>query len=243
MFVVAHRGASGSAPEHTFPAYDLALAAGADALELDVHMTRDGELVVLHDATLDRVTGRSGFVADASLEDLKRLDAGAWFGPFWRGLRIPALDEVFGRYGTATRYYVEMKDPELYPGMERELVRLVAAHGLAGRVTVMSFSGAGLRRCREADPGLPLVKLYAEGATVCSVAATRCAGGVGLWRGDAGAATISLVRDAGLRVLVYTVDSVAEMRTLGALGVDELVTDRPGRLVAARRVSAAAALR
>lgn len=243
MYVVAHRGASGSAPEHTFPAYDLALEAGADALELDVHLTRDRVPVVLHDATLDRVAGQPDFVADVSLEELKRLDAGAWFGARWRGLRIPTLAEVFRRYGTATRYYVEIKDPELYPGIERKVSGLIRTHGLTARATVMSFSGAGLRRVRRAGLGLPLIHLYPEGARPHVAVDASCAHGIGLWRGDVDEATFEAARAAGIETLVYTVDSFVEVRALSALGVDHLVTDFPSRLTARRSVTTAGALR
>jgi glycerophosphoryl diester phosphodiesterase len=241
---VAHRGASGHAPEHTFSAYDLALTTGADALELDVHMTRDGALVVFHDATLDRVTGRSGLVRDASLAELKALDAGAWFGPRRRGLRIPTLGEVFTRYGTATGYYVEMKDPELYPGMEEELVRAIAEHGLSRHAVVQSFSAPGLQRVVELDSALPVVRLYPEGAPISQTLeeTARYATGIGPSLDDVDAALVARARTLGLRVLVYTVDSPADMRALAALGVDAIVTNFPARL-ARSRVTTAGALR
>src|SRR4051812_8979102 len=97
--IIAHRGASGHAPEHTFAAYDRAVHFGADYLEQDLQVTADGELVVLHDATLDRTTDGAGQVDEHTLAELRALDAGAWFAPGFSGQRVPTLDEVLTRYG------------------------------------------------------------------------------------------------------------------------------------------------
>lgn len=224
------------APEHTFPAYDLALDLGADGLELDVHMTRDGVLVALHDATLDRVTGTSGFVADSSIAELKRLDAGSWFGPGWRGLSIPTLAEVFARYGRRTRYYVELKDPELYPGIEDELLRLVESHGLGGRVTVMSFSGPCVERTAAA--GIPVVRLCREGAPIDPVlrAAAGYAYAIGACASDLGRGLVRQAHALGLGVFAYGADAPGATAALAEAGVDGVFTDWPGR-----RLPAAAA--
>lgn len=239
MLDVAHRGASGSAPEHTFPAYDLALDLGADGLELDVHMTSDDVLVVLHDATLDRVARRPGFVADTTLRDLKAVDAGDWFGPGWRGLSIPTLDEVFRRYGRRTRYYVELKDPELYPGMEQELARLVEEHRLGGRIVAQSFSAPSLASIASSARPLPVIRLYPDGARPLideTIEATaRYAYGIGPWVGDVDRDLVRRAHEAGLAVFVYTVDAPSEMASLASLGVDGIFTNYPGRLGAFRR--------
>ena len=122
---IGHRGASGHAPEHTFPAYDLALADGADYIEQDLQLTKDGVLIVLHDATLDR-TARgpqencTGPVIGKTLAQIRTCDAGTWFNerfpdrarPEYAGLVIPTLDEVFTRYGNRVRYYIETKNPK-----------------------------------------------------------------------------------------------------------------------------------
>src|SRR5439155_1528352 len=127
---IGHRGASGYAPEHTFASYDLALKLGADYIEQDVQMTSDGVLVVTHDETLDR-TARgpaedcTGPVKTKTLAQIKRCDAGSWFGPQFEGERIPTLEEVFQRYGRQANYYIETKSPEIYPGMEEALLALL----------------------------------------------------------------------------------------------------------------------
>lgn len=249
MLDIAHRGASGSAPEHTFPAYDLALDLGADGLELDVHMTRDGVLVVHHDTTLERVTGRPRFLADAHSEEVGTLDAGSWFGAGWRGLSIPTLDEVFRRYGRRTRYYVELKDPELYPGIEAGLLRLVEAHGLGGRVVAQSFSAPSLEKVTRARPRLPVIRLYPDvGRDVLErtlEATARFAFGIGPCLWDVDRELVRSAHRAGLAVFAYTVNSDADTAALAALGVDGTFTDFPGRIGALRgrrRLTTAAAL-
>lgn len=250
---IAHRGASGLAPEHTFAAYDLALASGADYLEQDVHMTRDGVLVVLHDATLDRTAwGRSGWVAELTLEQLRPCDVGSWFNhaypeharPCFSGLRVPTLEDVFSRYGTAARYYVELKDPELYPGMEEELIRLLGEHGLCDAPTtrpviVQSFLSRSLEKVRSLAPSLPLVRLYpalgAAAVTRTLEETARYAAGIGPFAGDVTRELVAQAQELGLEVHPYTVDSRDEMVALARLGVDGLFTNFPGRLASLQR--------
>jgi glycerophosphoryl diester phosphodiesterase len=190
--VIAHRGASGQAPEHTFAAYDLAVEQGADFIEQDLQLTADGVLVVLHDDTLDR-TARgpadscTGPVATKTLEQLRRCEVGSWFNeadpalaePGYEGLPIPTLAEVVARYGTDVRYYMETKSPESQPGMEEALLAVLDDAGLTGTgstdegsradldtapVVIQSFSAASLRLVHDLRPELPLVQLVTVGA-------------------------------------------------------------------------------
>ncbi|MGH7507007.1 MAG: glycerophosphodiester phosphodiesterase [Longimicrobiales bacterium] len=182
---IAHRGASAHAPEHTLAAYDFALGAGADCIEQDLQMTRDGVIIVLHDDTLDRTTrgaGCRGRVIDRSLAEIRDCDAGSWFNERMPGRaratfaeeRIPPLDVVFERYAGRANFYIETKNPEEAPGMEEALLRLLDAHGLRPpgpdppsllapealpRVIVQSFSERSLRLIRALAPELPLVQL------------------------------------------------------------------------------------
>ncbi|TVP78243.1 MAG: glycerophosphodiester phosphodiesterase, partial [Gemmatimonadales bacterium] len=184
--VIAHRGASGHAPEHTLAAYDLAVFMGADFLEPDLQMTADGVLVAFHDATLDR-TARpteasgpdmcTGPVRERTLAEIRTCDVGSWFNerypdranPDFEGLRVPTLDELFQRYGASVRWYPETKNPEErlpgQPPMEEVLLELIRAHDLRdaavehGQVLIQSFSPASLLRIQELEPELPLVQL------------------------------------------------------------------------------------
>lgn len=250
---IAHRGASGLAPEHTFPAWDLALEQGADYIEQDLQMTKDGVLVVLHDSTLDRTaTGPAancaGPVADKTLEQIKTCDVGSWFNDAYPrkaderfvGLEVPTLEEVFKRYGRHTNYYIEIKDPQSNPGIEEELLRLLNKYDLrlpaarANRVLIQSFIPASLQKVHALDPELPLVQLYPGlSSSVVSQtfeAAAEYAIGVGPAYGDVDEALVTQAHDLGLQVHPYTVDSAKTMSRLVDLGVDGMFTNFPRRL-------------
>src|SRR4051794_23901585 len=157
--VIAHRGASAYESEHTVAAYDLALALGADRLELDLRALPDGEMVVLHDRTLLRTAGDPRTVSRLRVADLGAL-------PVHR--RPLRLDEVFGRYGRHARYWLELKGPA-----PRDLPPLIAAigrHGVRANVGVQSFDHGALRLLRAIDPGLPLAALYRPAASPRAVA-------------------------------------------------------------------------
>nr|WP_163501274.1 glycerophosphodiester phosphodiesterase [Halomonas socia] len=173
--VIAHRGASGYAPEQTLPALELAHEMGVDYLELDIQMTADGELVAFHDETLGRATDGEGEgegegeLKNFTLEELKALDAGSWFNQAspeyaddaFAGERILTLGEVIERFGTNARYYLETKSPERYPGIEEALVEELEAHGLieAGAAVIQSFSQPSLLEVQALNDEVPLVQL------------------------------------------------------------------------------------
>jgi len=153
FMVIAHRGASSYAPENTLAAFDLALEMGATHIELDVHTTRDGHLVVIHDDAVDRTTNGSGAVSETTLADLRTLDAGAWFDARFAGQRIPTLGEIFERYTGRTHVHVEIKGHTA--GLTKRTIDLVRASGMAGHVTVTSFQKLRLEEARAYAPELP----------------------------------------------------------------------------------------
>lgn len=251
---IAHRGASGHAPEHTFAAWDLARTMGADYLEQDLQMTSDGVLVVLHDETLDRtargpVVDCTGSVREKTLEQLRRCEVGSWFNErfpdrarseFARE-RIPTLEEVFQRYGTAVRYYIETKQPEEAPGMEEALLELMDRHGLtrgaeeAGQVLIQSFSPASLRKIHEMNPRLPLVQLLgSRDHEILPLLDGIREYAVGIGPGFRGVTpeVVAAAKARGLVIHPYTVNEPADMEALLTLGVDGMFTDHPDRLAA-----------
>jgi len=153
FMAIAHRGASSYAPENTFAAYDLALEMGAQHIELDVHLTTDGQVVVIHDDRLDRTTDGSGPVAVCSLAELKALDAGSWFGQAFAGARIPTLDEVLERYGGRAHLHIEIKGQT--SGLVPAAVTLIRERGLQAHVTITSFHLSALEETRQLAPELP----------------------------------------------------------------------------------------
>ncbi len=251
---IGHRGASGYAPEHTIPAYDLALKMGADYIEQDLQMTRDGVLVALHDDTLDRTargSGRdcAGPVITKTLEQIKPCDVGSWFNEAYPqhakdeyvGLRICTLEEVFQRYGTGANYYIETKNPEAAPGMEEELLRLMDEYGLrepaaeGWQVLIQSFSPASLQKIHALRPSLPLIQLYFGEETSATIVANldsarTYAVGIGPSKADVDEALVAAAHDRCLDIHPYTVNEKREMRALISLGVDGMFTNFPDRL-------------
>ncbi|TDM10594.1 glycerophosphodiester phosphodiesterase [Macrococcus lamae] len=172
--VIAHRGASGYAPEHTFSSYDMShFDMKADYIELDVQMTLDGEIIIMHDETVERTAGLPGIIKEMTLEQIKQLDVGSWYNEkfpelqqdFYAGQTIPTLEEVISRYG-AVNYYIETKAPEVYPGMEERLVEILDRHQLltperltGNQTVIQSFSLESLIKVHNLVPGMPLLLL------------------------------------------------------------------------------------
>ena len=151
--IFGHRGASADAPMNTLAAFELARQDGADGIELDVHASRDGNLVVIHDDTVDATTDGSGFVHQKTLAELKALDAGSAFGAAFQGERIPTLDEVFAEFGADLLINVEIKATlRRAPYIDRMIADQVRKHGLRDRVILSSFDPTTLRRAKEMMP-------------------------------------------------------------------------------------------
>ncbi len=225
--VIAHRGASAYAREHTLAAYDLALEMGADVLELDVRSTADNRLAVVHDRTLRRTAGDGRRVAEITGWDLLRMDP---------SLRPLLLGEVLDHYGTSARYLIDLKEPRA--PLEREVAAAIAARGLGPYVQVQTFSRAGLRRVGRSDPALSLAQLYpplmpAELIRGDLGRVASFANAVGPEAASVDAALVAAVHRAGLRVQPYTVNDGPELERLLSLGVDAVITDAPDRVRAA----------
>ncbi len=161
VLVIAHRGASGVAPENTIASFQKALAAGADALELDVRLSKDGEVVVIHDSTIDRTTNKTGRVADHTLAQLKELDAGSWFSPQFSKERIPTLQEVIGLARGRALMEIELKTSAILPNaLERKVANLVVQNGMEDRVIIQSFNPLALFYVRRANSNIRTALLY-----------------------------------------------------------------------------------
>jgi len=234
--VFGHRGARAYAPMNTLPSFELALEQGADGVELDVQLTKDGKLVVIHDFTVDGTTDGKGAVKDLTFDEIRRLDAGVRFDDKFRGTRIPTLEEVFALMGGTALVNVEIKapfqkgtDPESTDGVERAVADCVLAAGMENRVIVSSFNPLTLRRFRAALPSVPLAFLYAKDVPFDTPSlmtgipheayhphyklATR--------------ETVAAEHAAGRFVNVWTVNEPEDARQLLESGVDGLITDKP----------------
>lgn len=258
--VFAHRGGAALAPENTLAAFDQALALGADGLELDVRLSRDGVVVVHHDATVERTTGATGAVADLTADDLARLDAGYRFGanggyPFrGRGFGVPRLREVLARYpGVPIIIEFKVDDERL---AARTIAEVEAAQA-AGRVALASFSQSVLEAARRLAPHVPTSASTREvrrllwrarfGTTVACPPYRVVQ--VPERRGTTRVVTPAFVRAAhraGVAVEVWTVDREEDIVRLLDWGVDAVITDRPDvavEVVSARRRGATGAAR
>ena len=240
--IVAHRGASYDAPENTLAAAQLAWEQRADAVELDIWLTKDGQVVVLHDATTKRTAGKDAPVVAQTLAELRQLDAGSWKSPQFAGEQIPTLDEFLGTLSRhpGKRIYIEIKTgPEIVPAMVASIRRA----GLTPQQTVIiSFKYESLVATKQALPGYDALWLLGKPSPdpkkkspTLDEAIRDCRAGKldGLdlnfgWPLDA--AAVKKIRDARLQLHVWTVDDVAVARQWAALGVDGITTNRPGWL-------------
>jgi glycerophosphoryl diester phosphodiesterase len=229
--IAAHRGALDKAPENTFAAFELAVRAGADMIELDVHPTRDGQLVVIHDVTTTRTTGRRHWVGDLTGEQVTALDAGVWVGPGFAGERIPTLEQVL--QWAKDRVYLNL-DVRHYPALDvyrtAEMIDTLAATieqaGVAGQVVVQCLDHQFAWDVRRRSPALA-VGITQHGRPVDAVALARAAGAT-LVSGDAAFTTATLVaqlHDAGIGWMCS-----AELRLPGAPDVPPALRGTTARL-------------
>ncbi|EGA90614.1 glycerophosphoryl diester phosphodiesterase [Planococcus donghaensis MPA1U2] len=251
FLTIAHRGASGHAPEHTMTAYQLGKDMHSDYIEIDLQMTKDGVLIVMHDEKVNRTTNGSGDVKDMLLSDIKKLDAGSWFNAAhpekahfqYKGLQVPTLEEVIETFGKTSRYYIETKAPDVYPGMEEELVRVLKKHklidqkGRDNKVVVQSFSQDSLLKMKQLAPEIPLVQLisYSTPAIISDAELDdikNYAIGVGVNHKRIARDYVKQVRNHGLLIHPYTVNKRADMERLIEWGVTGIFTNYPDVLKA-----------
>lgn len=237
--VIAHRGFSGIAPENTLAAIRAAVEAGADRVEVDVLLTRDGVPVLLHDADLDRTTNGSGPAAARTLAEVRALDAGAWFDPRFTGERVPTLSEALQFCRGRIPLNLEIKSEaveagEAPSGIEALVVEAIRLAGTAAEVEVSSFDPRALVRIRRLFPELGLQALYNEDlhrglgpVEVCSQAGARA---FNCSREEVLPGWIGEAHRAGLRLQVYTADEPAEIERLLEMGVDGIFTNHPDRM-------------
>jgi glycerophosphoryl diester phosphodiesterase len=242
--VIGHRGDPSGAPEQTLAAYELAVLSGADMIEADVRRTRDGRLVMLHDATVDRTTNGRGAVSDLMFEDVRRLDAGGWFSARFAGAQVPTLDEVFELAECAEiGLCLEAKGES---AAERESLACAVAceierRGRSGRDVLASFDHDALAAAAQEVPGLRLApeRLPERGESVGSVVVeqARALGApiVQHHHADVTVETVVAVHAAALALWVWSPTSPADIERAVSLGVDGVMGDDVAAIVAAVR--------
>ncbi len=232
-WVIAHRGASGTAPENTLAAFRRAVEQGAGFIETDLHLSRDGKIVTIHDDTLERTTNGRGEVKAHTLEELRALDAGAWFAPEFAGERIPTLDELLALAARADlSLYLEIKGGSAY-GIERALGGALRGRPEAMRVVVLSFEPHVLELVHQLDRLLMTGLLFDDNAADVVERATRVGARQLAPRGDrVSRDLVERAHIAGLQVVTWTINKPEQMRALAAAGVDGIMSDFPDRLAA-----------
>ncbi len=234
--VFGHRGAQSAAPMNTLPAFLLAAEQGAHGTELDVHLSKDGVPVVVHDETVDATSDGSGRVADMTLAELKALDAGSWFDDEFAGVQIPTLAEVFQAVGQRLYINVEIKAFSAdNTAVEQAVIQCIRDHHMTERVIISSFQPEILKRVGSLAPNLPLGYLYWQPQTDIEAAPLRPTA----YHAQHPMHTLiddDLMRIAkahGHAVTAWTVNEPQRARELQALGVNIIVSDDPGKIAQA----------
>lgn len=243
---VAHRGASAYAPEHTLASYQMGEKMMGSYIEIDLQLTSDGHLIAMHDERVDRTTNGTGLVKNMTLKEIKELDAGSWFNEKYphyakkefKGLQVPTLEEVFKVFGQDADYYIETKSPTVYPGMEEKLLKLLEKYNVTGvnggpsSVIVQSFSPESLKKIHHLNEHIPLVQLLSfsspEMITDLQLASIKeYASGVGPSFKRIDQEYVEKVRESGLQIHPYTINTKEDMKKALKWGVTGIFTNHP----------------
>ena len=229
MIRIAHRGASGNAPENTLAAFRKAIEIGVDAVEMDLHGTADGEVVVIHDPTLDRTTNRSERVNQATLETIKRADAGGWFAPEFVGEPVPTLVEALECIAKETIALLEIKDPLIAQAVV-EKIRETRTRDLT---VIISFHTAVLQTVRALEPRIPTGGLigshnnYASPVQLCQQLGTLGSNLLNVNHELITAEFAHEIHRRGIALWCWTVDDISRMREMKAFGVQGITSNYP----------------
>lgn len=228
---LGHRGFPEKAPENTTPAFVKAMEAGAHGIELDVRLSSDGALVVIHNRTVDQTTDGRGQVSRLTLAELKALDAGAWFSPEFAGTRISTLEETIEALPKNAFINIEIKSSAVTgSALEQKVSAVINSHSLYGRVIVSSFNPFSLVRIKKMNRRIPVGMLYLPILPVLPRFNL-----LNLIKPEAlhphykkvNAAYMAQARFQSYRVNVWTVNTLAEMKKMLDMGVDGIITNRP----------------
>jgi glycerophosphoryl diester phosphodiesterase len=233
VLVIAHRGASGHAPENTLAAFRRAVALGATFIETDLHLSRDAHFVAIHDDTLERTTNGHGRAEEHSLADLRKLNAGSWFGSEYAGERIPTLSDIleFARKHDVV-FYLELKRGGTW-GAEHALIGALRQAGEIQRAVVMSFDPRVLESLHRSEATLMIALLHDGTLNDPFGDAVACGVRQMAVRGDlVTPAFLAEARRRDLQVVCWTVNNPAHMRALIAAGVHGIISDYPDRVLA-----------
>jgi len=235
--IFAHRGSAGTHPENTMSAFREAERVGSEGIELDVQLSKDGEVVVIHDEELSRTTNGNGFVKEYTLNQLKKLNASHTFFKQVGVQRIPTLTEVLEMYTHNNMFLnIELKNSIFfYPGMEEKVIALVRKYNLQNRVILSSFNHYSLVHCFQMDSGIETAPLYRDGLFKPWVYA-KAIGAKGIHPNIKAAPNfiITSAMKENIAVRPYTVNKEKVMKSLFAINCTSFITDFPARAIALR---------
>ena len=232
MINLAHRGFSGCYPENTLLAFEKGLEAGADGFELDTHLTKDGEVVVIHDETLDRTTTASGPVRERTLAELRQINAAKPF-PEYGFCGIPTLREYFELVkGTNLITNIELKNSIVrYEGMEEKVIALIREYGLTDQVILSSFNHRSIRLVKELAPelccGFLVMSWLDQPGEYTASRGVECYHPLFL---SLDQETMEELHGRGIRVNTWTVNDIESIRQMAELGVDAVISNFPDRV-------------
>ncbi|MFB3169577.1 glycerophosphodiester phosphodiesterase family protein [Neobacillus sp. 179-C4.2 HS] len=231
---VAHRGATGYAPENTIAAFDKGVEMKADYIEIDVQRSKDGELVIIHDNTVDRTTDGTGYVKDLTFEQIRSLDAGSWKGEQFTGEKIPTFDEILDRYHGKTGILIELKSPELYPGIEGQVAQKLKERNLDKpqneKIIIQSFNFESMKITNSLLPKVPIGVLTSNRAHTTEQALKEFSTYADYFNPSYGIVSKELVdqvHSLGMKIQSWTVRSHEAAQFLLDMNVDGIITDYP----------------
>ncbi|MFS0781005.1 glycerophosphodiester phosphodiesterase [Bacillus sp. 1P06AnD] len=234
--IFAHRGSAGTQPENTMASFEEAISVGADGIELDVQLTRDGQLAVIHDEKVDRTTDGTGYVKDLTLEEILTLNASYTYKKDV-GHKIPTLEHVMGLLKpTGLLLNIELKNGVfLYPGMEERVISLIREYGMQDRVILSSFNHYSLVYCYRLAPEIETAPLYRDGLYMPWVYG-KAIGAKGLHPSIKAAPDPIIIESMkeGMAVRPYTINDPQKMESLFAIGCTAFITDYPKKAVELR---------
>lgn len=232
--IFAHRGSSGTHPENTLAAFKEAARLPIYGVELDVHLTKDGEIVVIHDETIDRTSNGSGLVKNMTLKELKSYDYGSWFSKAFKGETIPTLEEVFQVYLNANHMInIELKsDVYAYEGLEEKVVALIHQYGFEERVIISSFNHEAIRKIKQLQPELVTAALFMKTfVEPLDYMQGIPADGLHLYLPSANRDFVAELIEQNVPVRVFTVNKLNDLEALKAIGVQAVFTDYPEKML------------
>lgn len=232
---IAHRGASGYAPENTMAAFEQAYHMGADMIELDVQLSSDGQVVVIHDTKVNRTSSGKGHVQNMTLNQLKQLDAGSWYSSKFRAQQIPTLDDVLQRFGGKIPLLIELKTSAVNPGIEQKTAELIHKYvrdqsWAINGIIIQSFDVQSLRKFHEILPEIPLSVLISRSSELKNGRLSEFAEFVqylSISRHVVTEAHVRMIQDAGMKVFVWDVRHLLDIPPLLNAKVNGIITDYP----------------